>query len=164
MNYREELRRMLGSKKLSPDAEIVRSLYEMIIQDMESTEVIAEFEILPEEVELNELPFPWIYYVPTSKLFLSQRPYNVLARDEENRTNWSVLGDTSFIGLLIQKTEPELLRTPNLGPKSVNEVIDELQKLNLELGNDNIEDFNPYAISPKLSKYIIKKYEEKYGI
>lgn len=39
-----------------------------------------------------------------------------------------------YIGDLIQKTEGEMLRTPNFGRKSLNEIKEVLERLNLELG------------------------------
>jgi DNA-directed RNA polymerase subunit alpha len=52
-----------------------------------------------------------------------------------------------YIGDLIQKTEAEMLRTPNFGRKSLNEIKEVLQNMSLHLGMDvpnwppdNIED------------------------
>ena len=39
-----------------------------------------------------------------------------------------------YIGDLVQKTEVELLKTPNLGKKSLNEIKDVLAQRNLSLG------------------------------
>ena len=41
-----------------------------------------------------------------------------------------------YIGDLIQRTENELLKTPNLGRKSLNEIKEVLKGMNLELGMD----------------------------
>jgi DNA-directed RNA polymerase subunit alpha len=52
-----------------------------------------------------------------------------------------------YIGDLIQKTEAEMLRTPNFGRKSLNEIKEVLTNMGLHLGMDvpnwppeNIED------------------------
>ena len=39
-----------------------------------------------------------------------------------------------YIGDLVQKTETEMLRTPNFGRKSLNEIKEVLQQLDLNLG------------------------------
>ena len=39
-----------------------------------------------------------------------------------------------YIGDLVQKTESEMLRTPNFGRKSLNEIKEILTTMNLELG------------------------------
>ena len=41
-----------------------------------------------------------------------------------------------YIGDLVQKTEPEMLRTPNFGRKSLNEIKEVLRAMSLELGMD----------------------------
>lgn len=41
-----------------------------------------------------------------------------------------------YIGDLVRKTEAEMLRTPNFGRKSLNEIKEVLQQMNLELGQD----------------------------
>ena len=47
-----------------------------------------------------------------------------------------------YIGDLIQKSEQDLLRTPNLGRKSLNEIKEVLTEKNLELGTE-IENWPP---------------------
>ena len=39
-----------------------------------------------------------------------------------------------YIGDLVQKTESEMLRTPNFGRKSLNEIIEVLTQMGLHLG------------------------------
>ena len=41
-----------------------------------------------------------------------------------------------YIGDLVQKTEQEMLRTPNFGRKSLNEIKEVLTHMNLHLGMD----------------------------
>ena len=42
-----------------------------------------------------------------------------------------------YIGDLVQKTEPEMLRTPNFGRKSLNEIKEVLNSMSLYLRNGN---------------------------
>ena len=57
------------------------------------------------------------------ELELSVRSANCLKNDE-----------IIYIGDLVQKTESEMLRTPNFGRKSLNEIKEILSTMNLELG------------------------------
>jgi len=60
-----------------------------------------------------------------------------------------------YIGDLVQKTESEMLRTPNFGRKSLNEIKEILTTMNLELGMkiegwppENIEDIRKKLDDP----------------
>ncbi|MFI3242507.1 MAG: DNA-directed RNA polymerase subunit alpha [Alphaproteobacteria bacterium] len=84
----------------------------------------------------EELPFNKNLLKRVEELELSVRSANCLKND-------SIL----YIGDLVQKTESEMLRTPNFGRKSLNEIKEVLGKLGLHLGMDvvgwppeNIED------------------------
>ena len=59
---------------------------------------------------------------------------------------WGSQGD------LVQKSENEMLRTPNFGRKSLNEIKEVLKVMNLELGMDN-ENWPPENIE-ELAKRI----------
>jgi DNA-directed RNA polymerase subunit alpha len=48
----------------------------------------------------------------------------------------------TFIGELVQKTESEMLKTPNFGKKSLDEIKEVLQRLNLSLGM-KVENWTP---------------------
>ena len=61
-----------------------------------------------------------------------------------------------YIGDLIQKTEAEMLRTPNFGRKSLNEIKEVLTVMGLHLGMD-VADWPPDNIEE-----LAKKYEEHY--
>ena len=70
------------------------------------------------------------------ELELSVRSYNCLKN-----------ANIQTIGELVQKTEPEMLKTKNFGRKSLNEIKEVLATMNLHLGMDvpnwppeNIED------------------------
>ena len=83
-----------------------------------------------------ELPFNPALLKKVDELELSVRSANCLKND-----------NIVYIGDLIQKTENEMLRTPNFGRKSLNEIKEVLAGMNLHLGMDvpnwppeNIED------------------------
>jgi DNA-directed RNA polymerase subunit alpha len=83
-----------------------------------------------------ELPFNPALLKKVDELELSVRSANCLKND-----------NIVYIGDLIQKTEAEMLRTPNFGRKSLNEIKEVLANMNLHLGMDvpnwppeNIED------------------------
>ena len=61
-----------------------------------------------------------------------------------------------YIGDLIQKTEAEMLRTPNFGRKSLNEIKEVLSGMGLHLGMD-VEDWPPDDIED-----LAKKYEDQF--
>jgi DNA-directed RNA polymerase subunit alpha len=61
-----------------------------------------------------------------------------------------------YIGDLIQKTEAEMLRTPNFGRKSLNEIKEVLSSMGLHLGMD-VEDWPPDNIEE-----LAKKYEDAF--
>ena len=56
-----------------------------------------------------------------------------------------------YIGDLIQKTEAEMLRTPNFGRKSLNEIKEVLSGMGLHLGMD-VEDWPPDNIEDLAKK------------
>ena len=62
-----------------------------------------------------------------------------------------------YIGDLIQKTEPEMLRTPNFGRKSLNEIKDVLDAMGLKLGSADIPDWPPENIEE-----LVKKFEDQF--
>ena len=83
-----------------------------------------------------ELPFNPALLKKVDELELSVRSANCLKND-----------NIVYIGDLIQKTEGEMLRTPNFGRKSLNEIKEVLTGMGLHLGMDvpnwppeNIED------------------------
>ena len=78
----------------------------------------------PQE-ETDELPFNRNLLKKVDELELSVRSANCLKND-----------NIVYIGDLVQKTEPEMLRTPNFGRKSLNEIKEVLKAMSLELGMD----------------------------
>ena len=63
-----------------------------------------------------------------------------------------------YIGDLIQRTENELLKAPNLGRKSLNEIKDVLATKGLTLGM-KLENWPPVGLRKSLSNTILKKIE-----
>jgi DNA-directed RNA polymerase subunit alpha len=86
--------------------------------------------------EAHELPFNRNLLRKVDELELSVRSANCLKND-----------NIVYIGDLVQKSEPEMLRTPNFGRKSLNEIKEVLSTMGLSLGMeitnwppDNIEE------------------------
>ncbi len=77
------------------------------------------------EVEKEELPFNKNLLKKVEELELSVRSANCLKND-----------NIIYIGDLVQKTEAEMLRTPNFGRKSLNEIKEVLAKMGIHLGMD----------------------------
>ena len=89
-----------------------------------------------EQQEETDLPFNKNLLRKVDELELSVRSANCLKND-----------NIIYIGDLVQKTEAEMLRTPNFGRKSLNEIKEVLESMDLNLGMeilnwppDNIED------------------------
>jgi DNA-directed RNA polymerase subunit alpha len=92
-------------------------------------------QIRPEEVQ-DDLPFNRNLLRKVDELELSVRSANCLKND-----------NIVYIGDLVQKSEQEMLRTPNFGRKSLNEIKEVLTNMGLTLGMtvpgwppENIED------------------------
>ncbi len=93
---------------------------------------VLDYDRLVMEVETNgamteetrpELPFNPALLKRVEELELSVRSANCLKND-----------NIIYIGDLIQKTEAEMLRTPNFGRKSLNEIKEVLAQMGLHLG------------------------------
>lgn len=81
----------------------------------------------PQEVvateEEEDFPIPKALLRKVSELELSVRAANCLKND-----------NIVYIGDLVQRTEPEMLKTPNFGRKSLNEIKQVLMEMGLHLG------------------------------
>ena len=113
-----------------------------ILQDQLSIFVnFEEPESAGRESEDDGLEFNPLLLKKVDELELSVRSANCLKND-----------NIVYIGDLIQKTEAEMLRTPNFGRKSLNEIKEVLSGMGLHLGMD-IEDWPPDNIEDMAKKY-----------
>jgi len=93
----------------------------------------------PEE-EKDELPFNRNLLRKVDELELSVRSANCLKND-----------NIIYIGDLVQKSESDMLRTPNFGRKSLNEIKEVLSQMGLHLGME-IPDWPPENIEELAKK------------
>ena len=92
-----------------------------------------------------ELAFNPALLKKVDELELSVRSANCLKND-----------NIVYIGDLIQKTEAEMLRTPNFGRKSLNEIKEVLAEMGLHLGME-VPNWPPENIEE-----LAKRYEDHY--
>ncbi|MGB0697208.1 MAG: DNA-directed RNA polymerase subunit alpha [Rhodospirillaceae bacterium] len=104
-----------------------------------------EPQAVSEERKDDELPFNKNLLRKVDELELSVRSANCLKND-----------NIIYIGDLVQKTEAEMLRTPNFGRKSLNEIKEVLSTMGLHLGME-IPNWPPENIED-----LAKKLEEPY--
>ena len=97
------------------------------------------------EEPASELPFNKHLLMKVDELELSVRSANCLKND-----------NIIYIGDLVQKTEAEMLRTPNFGRKSLNEIKEVLSQMGLHLGM-KISNWPPENIEE-----LARKLEEPY--
>ncbi|MCG6858546.1 MAG: DNA-directed RNA polymerase subunit alpha [Salaquimonas sp.] len=117
-----------------------------ILQDQLS--IFVNFEEPTKEVvqeEVQELAFNPALLKKVDELELSVRSANCLKND-----------NIVYIGDLIQKTEAEMLRTPNFGRKSLNEIKEVLAGMGLHLGME-VPSWPPENIEE-----LAKRYEDQY--
>jgi DNA-directed RNA polymerase subunit alpha len=117
-----------------------------ILQDQLS--VFVNFEEPTKEKTTDavpELAFNPALLKKVDELELSVRSANCLKND-----------NIVYIGDLIQKTEAEMLRTPNFGRKSLNEIKEVLAQMGLHLGMD-VPNWPPENIDD-----LAKRYEDHY--
>ncbi|MBD8555891.1 DNA-directed RNA polymerase subunit alpha [Rhizobium sp. CFBP 8762] len=97
------------------------------------------------EEAVTELAFNPALLKKVDELELSVRSANCLKND-----------NIVYIGDLIQKTEAEMLRTPNFGRKSLNEIKEVLASMGLHLGME------VPAWPPENIEDLAKRYEDQY--
>ncbi len=117
-----------------------------ILQDQ--LEIFVNFEEPKAEVTeemVPELAFNPALLKKVDELELSVRSANCLKND-----------NIVYIGDLIQKTEAEMLRTPNFGRKSLNEIKEVLAQMGLHLGME-VTNWPPENIEE-----LAKRYEDHY--
>ena len=129
---------------VSPDDAVAYAA--RIMQDQLS--IFVNFEEPQKEVvqeEVTELAFNPALLKKVDELELSVRSANCLKND-----------NIVYIGDLIQKTEGEMLRTPNFGRKSLNEIKEVLATMGLHLGMEIP------AWPPENIEDLAKRYEDQY--
>lgn len=116
-----------------------------ILQDQ--LNVFINFEEVEEIKEVkDELPFNKNLLRKVDELELSVRSANCLKND-----------NIVYIGDLVRKTEAEMLRTPNFGRKSLNEIKEVLSEMGLRFGME-IPGWPPENIEE-----LAKKYEDPFN-
>ena len=105
-----------------------------------------EPEVLPDQSSAESLSFNSNLLKKVEELELSVRSANCLKND-----------NIIYIGDLVQKSESEMLRTPNFGRKSLNEIKEVLQQMELNLGM-SVPDWPPENIDE-----LAKKYEDPFN-
>ena len=129
---------------LSPDDAVAYAA--RILQDQLSIFVTFEEPESASKGEADEgLEFNPLLLKKVDELELSVRSANCLKND-----------NIVYIGDLIQKTEAEMLRTPNFGRKSLNEIKEVLSGMGLHLGMD-VEEWPPENIED-----LAKKFEDQF--
>ncbi|SIT79151.1 DNA-directed RNA polymerase subunit alpha [Pontibaca methylaminivorans] len=117
-----------------------------ILQDQLSIFVnFEEPESATRQEEDDGLEFNPLLLKKVDELELSVRSANCLKND-----------NIVYIGDLIQKTDAEMLRTPNFGRKSLNEIKEVLSSMGLHLGME-VEDWPPENIEE-----LAKKFEDAF--
>jgi DNA-directed RNA polymerase subunit alpha len=117
-----------------------------ILQDQ--LNIFVNFEEPRREIEapaMQELPFNPALLKKVDELELSVRSANCLKND-----------NIVYIGDLIQKSEAEMLRTPNFGRKSLNEIKEVLAQMGLHLGME-VPGWPPENIDD-----LAKRFEDHY--
>jgi DNA-directed RNA polymerase subunit alpha len=130
---------------ISPDDAIALSA--RILQDqLQSFINFDEPEIQNDQDSTDKLSFNSNLLKKVEELELSVRSANCLKND-----------NIIYIGDLVQKTESEMLRTPNFGRKSLNEIKEVLTHMELNLGM-SVPDWPPENIDD-----LAKKYEDPFN-
>lgn len=105
-----------------------------------------EVEVETKKDDAPELPFsPWLLKKVYDLDELSVRATNCLKND-----------NIVYVGDLVQKTESEMLKTPNFGRKSLNEIKEKLAKIGLRFGMEVAE------WPPENIEELAKKYEDPF--
>lgn len=104
-----------------------------------------EPKAVAQHIEQEDTGFNRFLLKKVDELELSVRSANCLKND-----------NIIYIGDLVQKTEAEMLRTPNFGRKSLNEIKEVLASMGLRLGMENI------GWPPENIEELAKKLEQEF--
>jgi DNA-directed RNA polymerase subunit alpha len=131
----------------SVNAEDAVALAARILQDQLQLFInFEESKIEKKEESKPELPFsPYLLKKVYDLDELSVRATNCLKND-----------NIVYVGDLVQKTEAEMLKTPNFGRKSLNEIKEKLAKIGLRFGME-VQGWPPENIEE-----LARKYEDPY--
>jgi len=144
LNYDKLTMEIETDGSLAPDDAVAYAA--RILQDQLNVFVnFAEPERPSTEDSVPELEFNPALLKKVDELELSVRSANCLKND-----------NIVYIGDLIQKSEAEMLRTPNFGRKSLNEIKEVLAAMGLHLGMD-VPNWPPENIEE-----LAKRYEDQY--
>jgi DNA-directed RNA polymerase subunit alpha len=110
-------------KALSEAASILIEHMDLFVAEEEYEEVVAEEPMTVTVGEEGSRSMNSNLYKTVDELELSVRSYNCLKN-----------ADIKTIAELVQKTEPEMLKTKNFGRKSLNEIKEILARMGLHLG------------------------------
>lgn len=130
----------------SIEAEDSVALAARILQDQ--LQLFVNFEDVPVQPQVEDedaLPFSPYLLKKVDELELSVRSANCLKND-----------NVVYIGDLVQKSESEMLKTPNFGRKSLNEIKEVLGNMGLKFGMD-VAEWPPEDIED-----LARKYEDPY--
>lgn len=99
--------------------------------------------------QVSDLSFNPVLLRKVDELELSVRSHNCLKCD-----------NIVYIGDLVRKTEAEMLKTPNFGRKSLNELKEILLEMKVEFGM-KVPDWPPHNIEELIKKYEDNQYKFK---
>jgi DNA-directed RNA polymerase subunit alpha len=125
----------------SIQADLALALSAKIIQDQ--LQIFVNFSDHEDDYKEDEdvLPFDVALLCKVSDLELSVRSQNCLKND-----------NIAYIGDLVIRTEAEMLKTPNFGRKSLNEIKEVLSNMNLKFGME-VQGWPPENIEELAKKY-----------
>lgn len=126
--------------------EMAVGLAARILQEQLQLFISFEEQEEDKQVKTDTLPFSPYLLKRVDELELSVRSANCLKND-----------NIIYIGDLVKRTEADMLRTPNFGRKSLNEIKEILAKFGLRFGMD-VPDWPPENIHE-----LSKRYEDSYN-
>ena len=126
--------------------EMAVALGARILQDQLQLFIIFKEEVEETKNELEELPFNPILLKKVNELDLSVRSQNCLQAE-----------NIVYLGDLVKKTQADMLKTPNFGRKSLNEIKEILVLWGLKFGMD-VPEWPPANIAELAKKYDDESY------
>ncbi|MDX8388905.1 MAG: DNA-directed RNA polymerase subunit alpha [Mariprofundaceae bacterium] len=137
-NYDKLIMEIETNGSITPEEAV--GLAANLIQDQLA--VFADFSALEKlpTTSVNEANIEELLTQPIEHLDLSVRSMNCLKSD-----------NIFYVGDLVQRTEPDMLRTPNFGRKSLTEIKEVLHQMGLDLGME-LEDWPPAGLEVKTNE------------